>query len=196
MAGDAWVCGVNSWIKSGYSIGTGVLNSCLNIDNSGNVEMPYGINTLGDLNVDGTIHGNVSATYVNVDEIRARLESVITIQENVVINGSLVITGSINGNNSNPFYIAGKVAANGTVLNSIKGRVGFSCSRSSTGSYVITPDTAFGNTNYIVNLTCQVDTDTGYVRLNSSILSASSFAVATSVGTVRTDCIFHLTVIN
>ena len=69
-------------------------------------------------------------------------------------------------------------------------------SKSATGSYVITPETAFGNTNYIVNLTTQVDTDTGYARLHSSVLSTSSFAVATSVGTVRTDCIFHFMVIN
>ena len=129
-----------------------------------------------------------------VDKIQG-VGNLIDISQNVVLNGSLVVNGTITAYNSNPFWIAGKVAANGTLITS-KGRYGFSCSKSATGAYLITPDTAFGNTNYIVSLTSQVDTDTGYVRLNSSILSTSNFAVATSVGTVRTDCIFHFTVVN
>ena len=45
----------------------------------------------------------------------------------------------------------------------------------------------------IIGLNDELDCE---YSLSSSVLSASSFAVATSVGTVRTDCIFHLTVIN
>ena len=46
VAGDVWVCGANGYAKNAYySIGTPVINSCLSISNSGNVEMPYGIKT-------------------------------------------------------------------------------------------------------------------------------------------------------
>ena len=45
VTGDAWICGVNCWDKQGYSIGTPVLNNCLNINISGNVDIPYGITT-------------------------------------------------------------------------------------------------------------------------------------------------------
>ena len=188
VAGDMWVCGVNSWGKTGYCMGTSVLGSCLNIYNSGTVEMPYSIKTseIKVLNTNGTLYirNSLGATIAEFYD-----------DKSAFIFGDLVVGGSITATNSNPFYIAGKVAANGSKISS-KGRIGFSVAKTGTGGYAITPDTAFGNTNYIVSVTSQVDTDTGYSRLNSSVMTVSSFAVATSIGTVRADSIFHFIVLN
>jgi hypothetical protein len=43
------VAGMNCWVRSGYLIGTPVLNACLNIDSSGNVSIPYNLTVSGTL---------------------------------------------------------------------------------------------------------------------------------------------------
>ena len=65
---------------------------------------------------------------------------------NVIITGTLNITGTITASNSKLFYRAGKLAANATVSTS-KGKLGFSSYRAAASVYVVTPNTAFGNTN-------------------------------------------------
>ena len=69
-----WVSGVNTWTKAGYSIGTPVIYSCLNISNSGNVEMPHGIkttdinvNNIKILNTNGTVYIKNSLSVSNAE---------------------------------------------------------------------------------------------------------------------------------
>ena len=111
------------------------------------------------------------------------------------VGGNLPVTGTTTASNSNPFYIAGRVATNGSALGS-KGRINFSSTGTTVGVYIITPDTAFGNTNYIVSITCQVDGVSGFARLNANVLSTSSFTVVTYINSVLADAAFHFTVIN
>ena len=142
----------------------------------------------GGLTCDGVIGGSIGTGYINVDEIRAFRESIITVQENVVINGSLVVNGSITAYNSNPFWIAGKVNSNGVVQSS-KGRYTYTCTRNGNGLYTITPaaTSPFDNTYYIVNLTCQVEGAYTSARVVNSSLSVSSFQVLTYVNAVLLD---------
>jgi len=55
---------------------------------------------------------------VAMDTCRARTANELTINDNVVITGNLTVNGSSNiggGGGGNPFYIAGRVNADGTV---------------------------------------------------------------------------------
>ena len=106
-----------------------------------------------------------------------------------------MINGTITAYNSNPFYTAGRVSSTGTASGS-KGRVNFSSVRSSMGVYTVTPDTAFGNTSYIVSLTCQADGVSGFARLNGNAMTATSFTAVCYVNSVLADAIVHFTVVN
>ena len=44
-AGDMWVAGVNCWTQIGYSIGSPILNHCLNIASDGNLSVPHIVKT-------------------------------------------------------------------------------------------------------------------------------------------------------
>ena len=164
---------------AGYSIGTPVLNNCFNISNSGAITVDYRLIT----------------PLLYATKIKASNATAITLEDDVLISTNLNISWNITASNSNPFYIAGRVAANGTALNS-KGQIGFSSTRTAAGNYVITPNTNVGNTSYIVSLTCQVDGASGFARLNGSLLSSSSFTVLTYAGTVLADVIIHFSVLN
>ena len=78
--GNAWVCGVNCWDKQGYSIGTPVLNDCFNINLNGHVDIPY------------TVHTPKSM----VDSIKSLLDDQITINDNVIVAGDIMISGRCN----------------------------------------------------------------------------------------------------
>jgi len=93
-----------------------------------------------------------------------------------------------------PFYLAGKIAADGTIIAN-KGRYSFVVVKGATGSYNITPSVNFDNTYFIVTATTQNDGATSYVRVNSSLLSVSNITFAMYVGGVSANCIFHFSVI-
>ena len=96
---------------------------------------------------------------------------------------------------STPFYIAGKVSTTGGVLSS-KGRIGFTSYKSSAGVYVITPNTAFGDTNYIVNISCQYAGSVGSYSVFTNSLTSTGFTVITMNNSTYQDAIFHFTVLN
>ena len=75
-AGDAWVCGVNCDNEQGYTIATPVLNTCFNINLSGEVKLSYGS----------------TSPVITVESIRASTLEYITIDDNVIINGTTTIT--------------------------------------------------------------------------------------------------------
>jgi hypothetical protein len=122
----------------------------------------------------------------------------VTIPYNLYVSGNLLVNGIIvdNERSLNPFWICGKVAANGTVLSDSRGKFAFTVSRSGTGMYVIRPTNAnFSDTNYIVSVTCQVDGNNAHARISSSSISVSSFLVITYVNNAQSDCIFNFSVI-
>ena len=69
------------------------------------------------------------------------------------------------------------------------------CVRTAVGNYVITPDTAFPDTTYIVNLECQLGNNYAVARLNTNALSTSDFTIITYATNVVADCNFHCTVL-
>jgi hypothetical protein len=165
-----------------FTIGTNGVGSCLNINKEGWVDVPFYITT----------------QEVMVDTLRARTTEFINIDDNVVITGSLTVNGYVDAGamvDHNPFWLAGKVAANGTRL-STRGRNQFTISKTGNGAYVINPTNAnFSDTNYIINVTCQVDNGHAHARVGSSSVGLSSFLVATYVNNSLADCIFHFSVI-
>ena len=66
-----WVAGVNCWATTGYSIGSPILNHCLNIASDGNRTMPY----------------VVKAPEIMVDTIRGMIAEQVTIEDSVIITG-------------------------------------------------------------------------------------------------------------
>ena len=112
VASDVWVCGINWWGNTGSTFGTPVLNSCLTITSIGNVNIPYGINT----------------PEIVVDRIKASTLEYITIADNVIPNGILVVNRS---SKYKPFWVAGKLDATNLNTLSTNGRYGFTVTRHS-----------------------------------------------------------------
>jgi hypothetical protein len=54
-AGDLWLMGLNSWTNPGYSIGTSVIGSCLNIANNGNITIPASLSVGASITATGDI---------------------------------------------------------------------------------------------------------------------------------------------
>jgi hypothetical protein len=122
----------------------------------------------------------------------------VSIPYNLYVSGNLLVNGIIvdNERSLNPFWICGKVAANGTVLSNSRGKYSYTVNKNGTGSYTISPTNAnFSDTNYIVNITCQVDNGYAHARVGSSSLGLSSFLVAVYVNNSLADCIFNFSVI-
>jgi hypothetical protein len=95
-----------------------------------------------------------------------------------------------------PFWVAGKLSANGDVLSS-RGRYGFSCARNNAGHYTITTTTNdFSDTNYIISIACQVDGGSAYARLNINAMTTSSFTILTYVKGNTADVMFPFTATN
>jgi hypothetical protein len=94
-----------------------------------------------------------------------------------------------------PFWIAGKIAANGTTVLTSRGRYGYTVSRNGAGYYTITPDTPFLDNTYIVNLTCQVDGQNATARVVNASATTTSFAILAYNNNVATDQIVHFLVI-
>ena len=160
-------------------MGTPGFGSCLNISNVGNVIAPYKI-------LSPKIHTNT---------ILANGNNEITLDDDVLITGNLNITGNITASNSNPFYIGGKVSGGGAIISN-KGKTTFTVVRSSIGVFVITPTISFGNTNYLINISCQYGGGTGCYSVFTNSLTATGFTVITMNNSTYSDCIFHFTVIN
>jgi hypothetical protein len=111
-----------------------------------NINYETGVVRIKDVITTPTIHMNVT---------RGLTAEQITIQENVVINANLTVNGTTSSDWT-PFWCAGKVnGANATVIAS-KGRVGYSVSKVSIGTYLITFNTAHpDDSDYIVSTTAQ-----------------------------------------
>ena len=163
----------------------------------------------GNATFNGLIKGNIEATSAKVSEtspITARQTIVLRGNSqvygslgatgNIVSTGDLVITGSLTATNSNPFWIAGKVAADGVPYNSV-GRHSFTSSKISTGQYAILPSTQkpFPNSHYIVQLTCQVDAANATVHLVNFGLSTTRFQLIIRLDGIAADCVFQFSVI-
>jgi hypothetical protein len=181
--GDYWVCGLNSWGLPGYTIGTSVTGVCLNISDDGVVEVP----------------GHITTQEVMADTIRARTTEFINIDDNVVITGSLTVNGILESGATvvhNPFWVAGKVSNTGGVLSNL-GKYYMTASKTGTGTYQITPPAGqpFSDTNYVVQITCAVDTAHAYARISKAQQLTTSFLLMTYVNGVTADCVFMVSVI-
>ena len=108
--------------------------------------------------------------------IKGLSTTTLRIEDNVVITGNATINGTITASNSNPFWIAGKVAASGASSATL-GRYSFSSSKVATGQYTITPNSSnpFPNANYTVQLTIA---DKIKLKNNESIGSSNDETVA------------------
>jgi hypothetical protein len=168
-AGDMWVAGSNCWVSGdSFTIGTNGTGACLNISNTGVVEVPFYITT----------------QEVMVDTLRARTAEFINIDDNVVITGSLTVNGYVESGatvDHNPFWVAGKVNGGGsiTVLCSA-GKNGFTVTRpagSPTGVYKITwTDPHPRGNDYVIQLTSQI---TGFIKvLFSPVPDNTSFHIS------------------
>ena len=80
IAGDVWVCGVNSWGLSGYSIGTAVIGNCLNINSSGRVGISNGIQT----------------PEIMINTVKALTADYLTIDDSAVVTGNLAVSSFVN----------------------------------------------------------------------------------------------------
>ena len=178
IADDMWLMGQNSWFNGGYSIGTPVLGMCFNIGVTGVVTAPYKLLT----------------PIMQVDTIRGNGATQVTIDDDVIITGNLVLTGGLN---YKPFWLAGKVNGNG-VIQSSKWRYTYTCTRNSLGLFTIIPSVSspFTDTYYIVNNSCQIEGANATSRIVSSSLSVSSFQIMTYVNNSLADCMVHFAVLN
>ena len=148
----------------------------------------------GNLSCEGVISGSLGAAYINVDELRALNADQITLRENVEIVGSLAVTGStvstgdiiitgdIVANNAKTFWLGGIVSSLGVSI-ATRGRYAFTAAKVGTGRSTISPptDRPFPNTDYIVQLTFQVDLLTGYARVATGTTD-TGFTLTTYVG--------------
>ena len=73
-----WLMGQNSWFNGGYSIGMPVLGMCLNMFNSGNINIPYDLTTPA----------------IMVDRVKALTLEHIPVDDNVIIIGTTTINGN------------------------------------------------------------------------------------------------------
>ena len=90
FAGDMWAGGVNCWSRTGYSIGTPILDSCVNISDTGTITADYKVRT----------------PLLMTDTIRGNGANQITIDDNVMITGNLVWNVSLN---YKPVWVAGNL---------------------------------------------------------------------------------------
>ena len=179
-AGDMWVSRVNSWSRVGYNIGTPILSSCFNISDAGTITADYKIRT---------------PTF-QVDTILGNGANQITIDDDVIMTGNLVLTWSFK---YKPFWVAGKVY--GTNLNtaSSKSRFGFNVSRPNgylVGVYSITfGSNPHADANYVVNL---INQSTGHCKIWDSILpTANGFHIVIfNTSNALTNSVFHFSVIS
>ena len=63
LVGHKWVFGINCWGKLGFTIGENVLNSCLNINLSGDVYLAYNL-FVKDINILTTLNLKADASNV------------------------------------------------------------------------------------------------------------------------------------
>jgi hypothetical protein len=179
--GDMWVAGVNCWVSGdSFTIGTNEVGSCLNINKEGWVDVPLYLTT----------------QELVTDSIRAQTEEFLTINDNVIITGNLRVDGLMEGN-TNPFWIAGKFAANGTTVLSSRGRYPFTVVRNGPGFYTISPSTSnpFPEIHYLISLTCQVDGQNASARVVNASASSTSFSIVAYNNNVATDQIIYFTVL-
>ena len=80
IANDMWVSGMNSWGRSGYVVGASGFGWCLNIISTGSI----------------VIASALSSPTIVVNTLRAQTENQLTLKDNVIMNGSLVVNGSFN----------------------------------------------------------------------------------------------------
>jgi hypothetical protein len=151
-AGDMWVAGLNSWATNGYTIGTTGTGACLNISDSGVVDVPFVL----------------TAQELMTDTIRGQTAEFINIDDNVVITGSLTVNGILDATAtvvSNPFWVAGVVNGINLAKLSSKGRYGYTVARAAgyaAGVYTITMDYAYADAFYVINATIQ---NQGYLKV-------------------------------
>ena len=111
------------------------------------------------------------------------------------MDANIVCAGELYASNLKPFWLAGKVGANGGLITS-RGRYAFASTRIGAGRYSISPPTdhPFLTPDYIVQLTCQVDLLTGYARVATGT-TTTGFTLTTHVGGSIADCVFYFTVV-
>jgi hypothetical protein len=143
------------------------------------------------------ITGNVNIDGYTIVQGSFLVAGATTMNSNVQITGNLTASGTITASNSNPFWVAGKVSANGNAIITNKGRYECTTYKTGTGFYTIYPPTnkPFPDTNYIVQLTCQVDGSNATVRVVHGSLSTTSFQAMTYLAGQVADCIFHFSVL-
>ena len=115
---------------------------------------------------------------------------------NLGVDANIVCAGEIFASNLKPFWLAGKVGANGGLITS-RGRWQFTSRRMDVGRYEILtdPDHPFPITEYIVQLTCQCDQLNGVARVATGT-TTGGFVIATYIAGSAADCAFYVTVIN
>ena len=177
--GDMWVCGVNCWGRAGYTHGTPVLNSCLNISDAGAITADYKLMT--PLLYDNTMTGNG--------------DTQVTLEDNVISTGNLVVHGS---SNNKPFWVAGKVDGTSVTTLSTNGRYGSTVSRASgyaAGVYYINVGSnPYNDAHYMISVSNQASL---YCKLwESSIPTVNGcYIVWYTNATTPGNAIFHFPVI-
>ena len=89
-AGDVWICGVNCDNERGYTIATPVLNTCFNIGLNGNINMPYGLTTIGIAT--SIITASTSAYLILASDVVISVNA--TIHKNCSIKNNLEVLGN------------------------------------------------------------------------------------------------------
>ena len=136
-----WACGANVCTRVGFTIGTPILNSCLNIYDAGTITADYRIMT--PLLYYNTMIGNG--------------DTQITIADHVVITGNLVVNGS---SKYKPCWVAGKVDGTNLTTLSANGKYVFSVTRPSEYAaagvyYIHVGSNPYKDAHYIINVSNQ-----------------------------------------
>ena len=164
VAGDMWVCGINCWSRTGYNIGSPILNSCLNIFDTGTITTDYKIRT----------------PLLMTDTIRGNGANQITIDDNVIITGNFVLNGSFNYKH---FWVAGNIDGSNLIISGSKGRYPFTISRPAGYSvrvyYINCGTNPCSDANYVINITLQTN---GFCKVwKSSIPTVNGFHIIISM---------------
>jgi hypothetical protein len=136
------------------------------------------------------IKSMLTSPVIQTNTIRANTADAVTIDDSMIINNNLTVSGTITASNSNPFWAAGRF--NGSNLNKVvsSGRSDFDVERAAgfaAGVYRINFTTTHPRgINYITNATasavqCGVMNDAGYTPTSTSVIVYSRAATGALV---------------
>jgi hypothetical protein len=125
-----------------------------------------------------TLQGDTVGPLIMVDTIKASTADHLTIDESVLIGGGLTVIGTIEAENSNPFWVAGRFTGGSLSKLDSAGRSDYNVDRVAgfpVGVYRISFNSHAKGRSYITNATgsavqCGVMNDPGYIPTATEVI--------------------------